>query len=207
MTSLPFPFVGDTGNLFSSTEKLDIRQLCSMEELRFLDIESSGLHVGSFPVEYASCDLNFNSSSFLIKPLSVYDAKMNWSLAAQNLHGLSIEELEDSGFEASNAAEQIARDLVLAPIILSDNPDHDTVWLSKLDGRLGQLAIMPVNLFLPKLQEDALVRHGFDALSMAVQRVMDLYPHMHRALPDVLRLTAMFRILVDDDYFRMILRT
>lgn len=179
---------------------LDIHAFCDLEQLKFIDIESSGLARGAFPIEYASCGLDLSCSSFLIKPSSDFDPLANWSLEAEKLHGIKLQDLIVGGVDSYVAATRIRKDFEGAVIVLSDNADHDLRWLAKLDPELSDLPILPVNLFLKRLQTDALQRHGLDVLSNAVRRCMEVYPHVHRAVPDCVRLAALFRVLVDDKF-------
>lgn len=196
----------DQMDFFARTEGLKIEDICDdLSLLRFIDVESSGLGKESYPIEYGSCGLDLKPVSFLIGRRKDFSLS-EWSVNSQNLHNITPGDLEEFGIDANEAVHWIKRDLSPGIIALSDNPLHDTQWLSMLTPELGALDIYPVSLFLRRAQIAALERQGYERLSQAAIRVQQQYLHLHRAGPDSLRAAAQFRLLVDDEYVDAVLR-
>lgn len=195
----------DQLDFFAQTEGLKIEDVCDdLAFLRFIDVESSGLGKESYPIEYGSCGLDLNPSSFLIKRR--HDFRLSdWSTSSQNLHNITLEDLEGFGIDADGAVGRIRLDLAPGFIGLSDNPAHDGQWLSRLSSDFEAVDLYPVNLFLRQARIAALERQGYERLSQATVRVQERYPHVHRAGPDSLRAAAQFRLLVDDEYVEAVL--
>ena len=203
MTSETFDL--DQLDFFARTEGLRLEDVCDdLSRVRFIDVESSGLGRGSYPIEYGSCGLDLKPLSFLIKRRNDF-ALNGWSLGSQNLHNISLEDLEDNGVDPDEAIGRIGSDLAQGNIGLSDNPGHDCQWLTLLSSNLVSLDIYPINLFQRKAHLAALERHGFERLSQATARVQERYPHIHRAGPDSLRAAAQFKLLVDDEYLEQVI--
>jgi hypothetical protein len=195
----------DQLNFFSRSEGLKIEDVCDdLSLLRFVDLESSGIGKMSYPIEYGSCGLDLMSSSFLIRRRPDFSLG-DWSASSQNLHKITLEELERFGVDAVEAVTRIAHDLAPSFIGLSDNPAHDSQWLTRLSADFESLDLYPVDLFLRQARIAALDRHGYERLSRATLQVQQTYPHVHRAGPDSLRAAAQFRLLVDDEYLGAIL--
>lgn len=99
--------------------------------LVFLDVEASGLHRGSYPVEigWVSHDLTA-ADSFLVRPTPEWGLT-EWSPAAERVHGLSLPRLAAEGLPPSDAAERLNRRLEGAAV-LTDSPSHDGRWLRAL---------------------------------------------------------------------------
>jgi hypothetical protein len=187
-------------DIFAQTEGLRIEDICDdFSRLRFIDVESSGLDKESYPIEYGSCGLDLKSASFLIKRKTEFTLQ-NWSGTAQALHKIAPEDLELSGIMPCEAVARVKLDLAPGMVGLSDNAEHDGQWLAKLSPDLEGLDIYPLNLFLRIATNEALNRHGYERLSLATRLVQKNYPHLHRAGPDSLRMAALFRLLVDDEF-------
>lgn len=99
----------------------------------FLDIEASGLGEGSFPVEVGWAYLTGGSGSLLIRPEADWPADV-WDELAEDLHGLSYEQLLREGVPARDVAEALNRRLTRTPpfLVLSDAADVDSAWLDRL---------------------------------------------------------------------------
>jgi hypothetical protein len=192
-------------DFFAQTEGLRLEDVCvDFSLLRFIDVESSGLGRGSYPIEYGSCGLDLQPVSLLIRRRDDF-ALADWSPTAQNLHNISLDDLADHGVDADEAARRISLDLAPGVIGLSDNPDHDFQWLIRLSSDLDAVGLYPISLFQRQARIAALERHGYERLSEATVRVQERYPHLHRAGPDSLRAAAQFRLLVDDKYVEEVL--
>lgn len=196
----------DQFEFFAHTEGLKIEDVCTdLGMLRFVDVEASGLDKGSYPIEYGSCGLDLNPTSFLIKRRAEFGIS-DWSVTSQNIHNITLEDLDDLGVDPEIAVSNIKADLAPGIIGLSDNAENDAHWLARLSPDLEALDIYPVGLFLRQTRLRALERHGYEPLYEATVKVQALYPHMHRAGHDSLRMAALFKILVDDDFLDLILK-
>lgn len=195
----------DQLDLFAQTEGLRLEDVCEdFSRIRFIDLESSGLGRGSYPIEYGSCGFDLRPLGFLIRRRE--DFKLSeWSPAAQSLHNISVDQLAEQGIDTEEAILRISHDLGPGVVSLSDNPDYDCQWLLRLSPDLDSVDIYPISLFQRQAQITALERHGYDRLSQATEKVRERYPHVHRAGPDSLRAAALFKLLIDDEYVEHIL--
>jgi hypothetical protein len=94
----------------------------------FLDLEASGLHHDSFPIEVGWCDADGQGESHLIRPEPSWD---DWSLEAERLHGLSLRQLRQDGEPAEVVARRVIAVLENSDFF-SDAPAFDGAWLNKL---------------------------------------------------------------------------
>jgi hypothetical protein len=192
---------------FAQTEGLSIDDMCSdFSMLRFVDVESSGLNKGSYPIEYGSCGLDLAPSSFLIRRKCEFGLT-DWSIVSQSIHNITVDDLDNFGIDSKDAVSWIKRDLAPGVVGLSDNAENDAAWLSRLSPDLEALDIYPVGLFLRQARLKALERQGYERLSQATMKVQARYPHIHRAGPDSLRMAALFKVLVDDEFVDSILKS
>ncbi|MBX8556756.1 hypothetical protein K5D43_19985 [Pseudomonas cichorii] len=92
----------------------------------FIDFEASGLAPDSYPIEVAvvSSDITFSS---LIQPARYWT---HWSYDAQDMHGLSQDQLREQGDAPVGVARRMNQ-LFSGQILCSDSP-QDTFWLDVL---------------------------------------------------------------------------
>ncbi len=107
----------------------------SVRILDLIDIEASGLHWDSYPVEIA-VRVRGQVHSWLIAPAPGWTY---WDPAAERLHGLTRDQLEREGLQAP----LVARELNLAVegargILYSDAAPWDWDWLDKLFEKAGE---------------------------------------------------------------------
>ncbi|MBC6904196.1 hypothetical protein DWB84_01750 [Saccharophagus sp. K07] len=100
-----------------------------MNPIPILDIEASGLHFDSYPIEIAVLVGN-EVRSWLIKPEKGWDY---WSETAEEMHGISREVLEQKG----TAAELVALELndlaeAVGGVFYSDAVFWDEDWLKTM---------------------------------------------------------------------------
>lgn len=98
-----------------------------------IDIEASGLDpVHSYPIEIGiyNTEKPEKSLSFLIKPHHTWDY---WDEIAEEIHGISQQELIDNGIPADIACDRIQEYIQThaaeKPLVISDAPDFDFMWL------------------------------------------------------------------------------
>jgi hypothetical protein len=176
-------------------------------DLVFLDVESSGLRPGSFPVEVGLSDDALASRSWKIRPLPAWTS---WDPAAEALHGLSRDGLGRDGLEVS----AVARELALAVggrVAVSDAPDWDGEWLDLLYAAAGSarpfaLVGIEAAVLCPGPDEppgEALERAAAWAQGLAVAG--GRFPHIHRAGDDARGLAAAWRAAADPAFLLALL--
>jgi hypothetical protein len=100
-----------------------------MSPIPILDIEASGLHFDSYPIEIAVL-VGDDVRSWLIKPQPGWDY---WSETAEEMHGISRAILEKEGMAAEVVAEQL-NDLAVESggVLYSDAAFWDEDWIKTL---------------------------------------------------------------------------
>ncbi|MBI3563446.1 MAG: hypothetical protein HY080_17215 [Gammaproteobacteria bacterium] len=153
-----------------------------MNNLNLIDIEASGLHRDSYPIEIAIL-VNGKILSWLITPEKSWS---HWDVAAEALHGISREQLSKHGQAARYVADAINGAVARTNgLLYSDAAAWDAEWINTLYdavGALPQLHILPLSdLFseagyrLFEQQRDALARSGHYRRHRAVQDVKMIY--------------------------------
>ncbi|RVO82511.1 3'-5' exonuclease family protein [Sinorhizobium medicae] len=94
----------------------------------FLDFEASSLSKKSFPIEVAWVFQDGRSRSYLIRPASDW---IDWSAAAEEVHGISRDLLRAEGLPVGFVAEGMIRELAGHQLYASA-PSWDGKWLSVL---------------------------------------------------------------------------
>lgn len=107
----------------------------ALQGLVFADIETSGLQYLSYPIEIGWAwveGTHVEARSILIKPTQEWLSwKTSWNEEAEQLHGISREQLLTTGLEPSEACELLNRELREAEIAFDTGPAaHDARWLS-----------------------------------------------------------------------------
>jgi hypothetical protein len=96
-----------------------------------LDVEASGLHPTSYPIEVAWCRHDLTAGwSTLIRPASDW-GRDDWSPAAEAIHGITRAQVEIDGMDMAIAAATLNRDLADQDV-LTDNPETDGRWLWRM---------------------------------------------------------------------------
>ncbi|MBK3485108.1 hypothetical protein AB4P95_07610 [Pseudomonas sp. A1437] len=92
----------------------------------FLDFEASRIAPDSYPIEVAvvSCEVSFSS---LIKPARYW---MHWSYDAQDMHGISQDQLRREG-DTPDAVARNMNKLFSGQMLCSDSP-QDSFWFDVL---------------------------------------------------------------------------
>lgn len=100
--------------------------------IAYVDIEASGLHDG-YPIEVAWCAADLSAgSSWLIRPDPIWRETLVWDDLVEDLHGLTLADLERHGRPAAEVAAALHADLRDASAVLSDSPAYDRAWLRQL---------------------------------------------------------------------------
>lgn len=200
-----YPDSLDQQTLFAIQDGFRLEEFCDdFTSLRFLDLESTGLTVGSLPIEFGVCGLDLKPRSFLINCAPDTLSK-EWSLDAEMLHKISITEIRMNGLDRAEAIDRAWQELV-DTVVISDNAEHDQAWLSMLSREFDKIAVLPSQLFYAKEKTEAETRSGETEVFQAIRRIREMYPHLHRASPDSLRLAAEFKVLLDGDFLHELLK-
>lgn len=151
-----------------------------------IDFEASCLprHGRSFPIEVGIAG-NGRAESWLIRPHDDW-AGWNWSEEAQELHGLSLEQIEREGRPAELVLELIAEAAGDCRMVADSMIDQ--YWLETLSAAAGTnppFEIDHVSLLLDEHGADE------DRISAAVASANVCYPLRHRAASDALWLSAL----------------
>jgi len=96
----------------------------------FLDFEASSLTSAAYPIEVAWSLPDGSVESYLISPEGV-DKWTDWSLEAQNVHGISRQELAAEGQPPAWVCQRMYQQL-LGEAIYTDSPYYDGLWLTEL---------------------------------------------------------------------------
>jgi hypothetical protein len=101
------------------------------EAIVFLDVEASGLGEDTYPIEVGWAYLKGSSGSMLIRPAPDWTLDA-WDPFAEEIHGISWDQLHREGLVARDVADQLSQVLSRASLILSDAHQQDSFWLSRL---------------------------------------------------------------------------
>jgi hypothetical protein len=164
--------------------------------IRFIDVEASGLQVGSYPVEVGWSSPELVSEGFLVSPAPDWGLD-DWSRTAELVHGISLEDCVTQGLPVQEAAVRL--NLALnGRLLYSDAPDYDGYWLR----RLYKAAAMQPTFSLKLLPLEPLLRdtlrargHGdwWPDIEDLSRHVHTRHPRTHRAEADARHMAAMYR--------------
>lgn len=100
-----------------------------MTDIVIIDIEASGLHFDSYPIEVA-VKTKRTTQSWLIKPEPSWTY---WCSVAEGIHGITREYLEKNGVGAQEVAIEINEFLSHENgLVYSDAVDWDSDWINTL---------------------------------------------------------------------------
>jgi len=170
----------------------------------FLDVEASGLHETSYPIEIGWADDALNAWSFLIRPEPDWGIG-DWRSSAQDVHGISRERTMEEGILVHEAVDRLNSTLG-GKHVFSDAHRQDLLWLR----RLYVAANARINFTLVDETQAAAthLRPGEYVIPMLLQRYSEAhilsekhYPHTHRAAEDAIGMAAAFRMTADADFY------
>lgn len=98
-----------------------------------IDLEASGFGRGSYPIEVGIALENRDILSFLIKP---EDDWTHWSAEAEEIHGISREQLQKEGMSIEEIALKL-NELLRGQILYSDAWSFDSSWIGRLFDSAG----------------------------------------------------------------------
>ena len=160
----------------------DIRRLV------FLDFEACSLSRNSWPIELGWAIVEnrclIEAGSGLIKPTPIWD-RAEWSPASEEIHGISLAQLENEGESAEDIWHAFQCHLIGIDTVYSDAPAYDNFWYRRLSEAVG------VGL------EGPLVRHFaylFSDMNQALRAWATVKRNItaHRAGPDAKQLAQFY---------------
>jgi hypothetical protein len=165
-------------------------------DFRFVDVEASGLHQGSYPVEVGWSDMALEGGSMLVRPHPAWTREL-WSPAAEAIHGITRAEALaslDGPYECAMALN----DALGGHRVHTDNVDHDGHWLGMLFGRAGVRPAFGLrrldDAWLEAMAVSGLTPHEGNR---RIEAARAAFPHPHRARADALAMAATVRAVAD----------
>ena len=177
----------------------------------FTDIEASGLHHGTFPIEIGWAGLDLVPHHFLIKPHPTW-TKDFWSSQAEQIHGISWDQLQDEGIDPIDAADRVI-EAFRGQYLVSDNPFYEAKWFLRLFEAVDIKSDFVARNYLGNIMTH--IKDVYDAYQHAfriegkgywkdtqhflgaVEEIERLFPHTHRASDDAIRMAACFKRIAD----------
>lgn len=133
----------------------------------FIDVEASGFGRGSYPVEIGLALTDGSSMCRIIKPLEGWT---HWDQEAEELHGISRQEVVESGYEAREVALWL-NDQLSGKIVYTDAWGNDNSWVSRLFSELGMIPRFRLETLRVLLSEEqALIWHDVKASVIKEQK-------------------------------------
>jgi hypothetical protein len=168
----------------------------------FLDVEASGLHRTSYPIEVGWAFLDLSAAGFLLRPAPEWTA-WDWSFESEKIHGISRVECLRSGIDVRDAALRLNEALSGARLYC-DSPGFDGDWLRKLFAASGIEPALDLQLrdALTPIRT-ALAQRGEDLWAVE-QRLQALCPRPHRAAADARYLAALYRSAVEPGFLQQL---
>lgn len=162
----------------------------------FIDLEASGPHRGSYPIEVEWSSPDLVSGGFLISPAPDWGPD-DWRRTAELVHGISLEDCLAQGASVQEAAVRLNRALA-ERTLYSDAPDYDRSWLLRLyEAAHMQPAFSLKLLPLEPLLRDTLRARGHNDwwpdIEDLSRHVDTRHPRTHRAEADARHMAAMYR--------------
>jgi len=174
----------------------------------FLDVEASGLHASSYPIEVAWCRHDLTAGwSALVRPAPAW-GEDDWSPASERIHGIGRLQTQLAGLPVSEVAARLNAALA-GQLVMSDHPEADSGWLWRAfveakaspaftmarplmhsqarhtEEELAQLATLDVDVLLTELAQKAgISAEHMERISAELRADAGIKPH--RALDDVI---------------------
>jgi len=158
--------------------------------LNFLDVEASGLGVGSYPIEVGVALNDGSTQCTLICPANDWT---HWDNAAEQLHGISRDELLINGRSPLNVAMML-NEWLGDSMVYSDAWGNDVCWLSRLFDEAGVKQRFKLDSVVSVLTSEELDYWAF--VKEHIER--QLFIRRHRASNDALILHRTYAMLKDE---------
>lgn len=160
-------------------------------QIVFLDVESSGLHATSYPIEigWAFPEPGLPAAAVLIKPHRLWK-RDDWDMSVTDLHALDWDYCDDEGIPAPEVAQRLNA-VFAGKAVFSDAVGADTFWIDRLFDAVGvarMFSLEPAETAFRAVYGDV---DDTEGLYASVSSVIDVvHPVLHRAEPDAKRLAA-----------------
>lgn len=180
-------------------------ELEDYDQIAFLDVEASGLHPGSFPIEigWARPDFNVTAASSLIRPADGWTRDL-WDPEAEKIHGLTFDQCKAEGADPLDVANRL-NEALRGSVVYSDAVSWDTYWVQRLFDAAGIDRQFPIEHCIEIF--GAALKRRFpdepDYVGLAeycYARVGAYFPKPHRAEPDARFLAATYRFMLDPTF-------
>jgi hypothetical protein len=163
---------------------------------RYVDVEASGLHHGSYPVEVGWSDAWLEAGSMVVRPAPEWTPEL-WSPASEAIHGISRDETLASPHGVIECALAL-NDALGGLEVHTDNVGHDGNWLGMLFGRAGvrpAFGLRPLN----DAWLDAMGSSGIsmEEANLRIRSARVAFPHPHRARADAIAMAATVRAVAE----------
>lgn len=160
-------------------------------KLNFLDIEASGLHDTSYPIEIAVLMHSGEIYEWLLKPMPKWTY---WDVKAEkDCHNLTRSFLIKAGLDATEVATKLNR-LLDGEIIYSDAQYWDSFWITKLFTDTDVKCLFEVHAIQDLMSPNRATRFNH------VKSQLDNSGSVkHRAKEDVLQLANLSRRFIGGD--------
>jgi hypothetical protein len=149
-----------------------------MNNINIIDIEASGLHFDSYPIEVAIL-VDGRRKSWLIKPEPKWQY---WCNIAEGMHGITRERLQKEGLEAARVAIELNEFLGGSKAAFySDAAYWDADWMDTLYFSINQVRQFHIDSIFDLLNDVQQAQYKIEKERLAVS---GRYRH-HRAAADV----------------------
>ena len=142
-----------------------------------IDLEASGFGRGSYPIEVGFALENRDIHSFLIKP---EDDWTHWSEEAEQIHGITREQLHAEGMSIEEIALKL-NEILRGQTLYSDAWSFDSSWIGRLYDSAGIVQRFRIET-INKLLKPEQVEHWHPTKEAVLQ---ELGLKSHRAAIDV----------------------
>lgn len=163
-----------------------------------LDFEASCLPTPaheSFPIEVGVAFVESGEiRSWLIKPTDEWLRIGYWDSAAERVHGLSLENLQQEGQDIEVVRRELA-EVVAGHVVVSDNARYEETWAEILYEATPPFEVQNYKAVLCQCMSLPIPAFN-DALRDAEQAALFRCPKQHRAGPDAHLLAETCRLLL-----------
>ncbi len=158
------------------------------ESIAFIDLEASGLHARSWPVEVGWAFLSGDPISYLVCPQDDW-LNEGWDENAEKIHGLSKDFLLREGSSPIVICTRLNEALSNVDVY-SDAPDWDSFWLYRLYRAANLRPAFALNSF-----GDLMRPYSENDKDAALIEAADrLAPRRHRAAADARHLQTLYSL-------------
>ncbi len=163
----------------------------------FYDIEASGFDGYPIEVGWAWWDAeskSIHSESHLIKPDTAWEIDLTWDRRAEELHGISLRQLDQEGAPTLKVAQRM--NAALEDRDLYATSPYDEAWLNQLFDSAGldmQFTLHQTSADLLIMQQANKMRLDRAAVCDILHQAAQTSPHTHRAEADARHLATQWQ--------------